>query len=749
MSGTFRRGARQSFQFFRFSTFAFIGLPVSAFAQNAPVTNIAPITIEASPDNSPFGRADLKPDNTGNLARVAASSRPHTETFTRADIDALKPVDVYDLLSHATGVMPTFQGRKLSNNLQIRGDSNYGFIIDGAYMPLATAGRVLRTLPVSLIEQVDIIRDPTALTLGPMTNLDTASGALNSGFIVIRTRRPSKTEGESRSRIENFGTFSSSGYAGTTFVGAPGEPNAYVSGLLSYRKTNGPSGYNAWENTQSSQVAGGVIAGGFRTDFTVFQDHARYGFQRATDGQNVSSLVAQQWSFTPIDTLVATSNSLFTWDAINSTMLILSYNLVSANNVQASYANSAITSNYDRTYTFNVHMRHNIHLGDTLLQLGTQYVTYDSPTGQMFSAGYAHSESILSGYGNLEHKFFNDALTLDASARVDDRTINQGIDLYNLGSGSGGGNAGSGTGSNSGTSQAGSGTGGGKSGSGSGSGTGSGTGSSSTLYSYFYNRQLPIALNYAAGGTWKILPQLLATARYSHTEQSGLPMAILTTTGTSLAPETQNKWEVGIAAPIAPYFQPGFNYFDINVANDKTPTSYQTINGYQTPIWSQSNTHRSGFELLANGTVLPVDWLGHGNPDLVNTDLGDLGPTTYRASWMHLGQASSSSIAVYGATLARDIVNFTLTQNWNRFNGTVALSYFSPFLSNFNSADGGYHQIGNAVVVDLSVGYGFKLGLSDTRISVYGRNITNRKYETVYGYPAWGATYGSELVISF
>ncbi len=731
------RGGQEYFRFSIFTTSFVILFPLGSVAQTSSV-NIDPITIEATTDNGPFSRTDLKPDSTSNLARVAPSSRPHTETFTRADIENLKPRDIYDLLSHATGVLPTYQGRKLSNNLQIRGDSNYGFIIDGAYMPLATAGRVLQSLPVAAIEQVDIIRDPTALTLGPMTNIDSASGALNSGFIVIRTHRPARTEGQFRARVENFGTFTSSGYAGTTFIDGPNEPSAYVSGLLAYRKSNGPSGYNAWNDTQSSQVTGGVINGGFRTDFSIFQDHARYGFQRATAGENTATLVAQQWSYSPIDTLVATSNSLFTWDAINSTTLVLSYNLVSANNIQASYNNNTITSNFDRTYIFNVNMRHNVNLGDTLLQLGTQYLTYDSPNGQLFYSGYAHSESILSGYGNLEHKFFNDALTLDASARVDDRTINQGIDLYNMGSGSGNNSSGSGSGSGSGT--------GGGTGAGNGTGSGKGTSSSSgtTTYSYFYNRQLPLALNYAAGGAWKVLPQLLATARYSHTEQAGLPMTVITTNGTTLSPETQNKWEVGIDAPIAPYFQPGFNYFDVHVANDKTPTSYQTINGYQTAIWSQSDTHRSGFELLAHGTVLPTDWFGkdYANPN-------DLGPMTYRASWMHLGQASSSSIAVYGATLARDIVNFTLTQSWDSFSGTVALNYFSPYLSNFNSADGGYHQVGDAVVIDLSCSYGFKLGLSDTRISVYGRNITDRKYQTVYGYPAWGATYGGELVISF
>jgi hypothetical protein len=116
---------------------------------------------------------------------------------------------------------------------------------------------------------------------------------------------------------------------------------------------------------------------------------------------------------------------------------------------------------------------------------------------------------------------------------------------------------------------------------------------------------------------------------------------------------------------------------------------------------------------------------------------------------MHLTQAPSSSIAIYGQTLARDIANMSWTQAWNGLSGTLALTYLSPFLSNFDSLDGNYHSVGNAVLVDLNVGYGWKFGATDAKLSVFGRNITNRKYETVYGFPAWGATYGSELVITF
>jgi outer membrane cobalamin receptor len=667
----------------------------SALGQNVPtgVEQVPPISVIGQETSASPSRPDLQPDNTANFARVAPSSRPHTETFTRADIEAIRPADIYDLLSHAAGVVVTYQGRKLGYNLMIRGDSNYGFIIDGAYVPLATAGRILQTLPISAIEQVDIVRDSTALMLGPLVDFDSASGALNSGFIVIRTRQPTKTEGELRSSVASFGSTTASGYAGTVFADGPVWSKAYVSGLIAHAQTAGPTGYNSWGTSTTGFLKTGATAGIFETSLEVFHDDARYGFERALAGQSTSSLVAQQWSYAPIDTTLITSNSNIRWNANNSTLLTFSYNTVSAQNVQASYSSSAVTFNEDKSYTFSANLRHSLQFEQTLLQAGVEYVGYDSPTGQLFYAGYANAEETLSGYVHGEQKLFADRLTLDASARVDDHTIIQGIDLYNQGNGGGSGKA---------------------------------------VYQYFYNRTLPLAMSFSGGAAWTILPQLMATGRFSHTAQSGLTN-LLSANGEALQPESQNKWELGLLAPLSEAFRPGLNVFDIKIDNDKTPTSYEKINGYQTPLWSETNTERRGFELIGKGLV--ADNL--------------LGRTNYSASWMHLTNVTSSTIATYPSTIARNVVNGTLTQTWREYSGTAALTYVSPYWSNFNSSDGLYHSIGNFVVVDLRVGRSFDLGATKANLSVFGRNITDRKYETVYGFPAWGSVYGSEFTLTF
>ena len=213
---------------------------------------------------------------------------------------------------------------------------------------------------------------------------------------------------------------------------------------------------------------------------------------------------------------------MFSWNAYTSTLLTFSYNVVSAQNIQASYSTPTVSVNEDKTYTFSTNLRQNIQFDHTLLQVGGEFVGYNSPTGQLFYAGYANSQQTISGYVHGEQKLFEDRFTLDASARLDDHEILQGIDLYNQGNGNSTSTAGSGAGSGSGST---------------GSGSGKAKAATATTYQYFYDRTLPLAKSFSAGAAWKALPQLLVTGRYSHTEQGGVTN-ILSATGQPLDPES-------------------------------------------------------------------------------------------------------------------------------------------------------------------------------------------------------------------
>jgi len=657
---------------------------------------LPPINVDAAAapaDGAPPNRPDLAPDSPLNIARVAESSRPHVQILTRQDIEAINPSDTFNLLSHAAGIVTTFQGRKWPFNLMIRGDSNFGFIIDGAYVTAASAGRMLQDLPVSAIEQVDIVRDPTALTLGPLVDFASASGALNSGFIVIRTHKPAKTEGEAAFSTEKFGTFAGSLYGGSAFSIGGNGVKGYVAGYFRDRSTQGPANWNAGAQNAATLVKGGFETGVLTTEFTLFQDIDHLNLQRATAGQNTTNLVSQKWSYAPIDTTLISSQSKFIWDEHNSTILIAAFQSNFDKNVQASYTkNVATVTVTDKAETAQIHLRHNFNYWNTLLQLGLQYVWWNTPTGELFYAGYARNEETLSGYANIERKFLDDRLDLDASVRLDDHAIVKGIDLY-----------------------------------------GQGASGANVKFKYVYDRTLPLAVNYALGASYKILPQLISGLRYSHTEQGGLS-GLVSASGATLAGESQNKVEASLSAPVYNWLKPTATYFYTRVGNDKTPTSYQSINGYQTALWTQSNTLRQGFELLGEG-------------DLTSWDFGKLG---YRASWTHMTQLASSLASTnYPNIIPHDQATFTLTNTWNAFSASASLVYVSKFFSNFNAADSKYHEVGNYVTADVNLGYKFRLEDWDAKLSLYGRNIADRRYQTVYGYYNWGAVYGAEMKIAF
>ena len=318
------------------------------------------------------GRADLAADSVTNPYRVAPSSRQHTQTYSRQDIENLHPTDVFDLLGHATGVLSTYQGRKMPNNLFIRGDSNFGFIVDGAYIPSFIAARILQSLPLSSIEQVDIVRDASALTLGPLVDFSSASGALNSGFIVIRTRRPAKSEAEASVGGGSYGTFNSNTYAGTTFNrdGWTG----YTAMFGSYKTTDGPEGYNMWGNSLTGIGKVGAGYGGFFTEAMIYGDHTSYGFERAIASQTTANLANQKWSYDPVDTLLVTSNSRMSWDGVNTTLLTVSANQVQQANVlnyyNTSLPNSTPAINNERDDTETVNLRHRVQINGTMLEAG-------------------------------------------------------------------------------------------------------------------------------------------------------------------------------------------------------------------------------------------------------------------------------------------------------------------------------------------------------------------------------------------
>ena len=88
---------------------------------------------------------DIQADHVLNPYRVAPSSRLSVQTFTAEDIEAIRPLDIFDLLNHAVGVLTLYQGRKVPYSVRIRGDLYFAYIIDGVYLPSESGGASCKT----------------------------------------------------------------------------------------------------------------------------------------------------------------------------------------------------------------------------------------------------------------------------------------------------------------------------------------------------------------------------------------------------------------------------------------------------------------------------------------------------------------------------------------------------------------------------------------------------------------------------
>lgn len=535
---------------------------------------------------------DLQPDSAFNPYRVAPSSRLAVQTLTAKDIDALKPLDVFDLLNHAVGVLTLYQGRKVPYSTRIRGDLYFAYIIDGVYIPSEDGGRILQNLPVAAIEQVEVVRDATALTLAPMVDFGRPSGAPNDGYIVIRTRRPLRTEGTATVRVESYDTHSASLYTGTA------NDSSYISALASNYDSAGRAGEFMAKQSSSGMVRAGLGDGWWRVEASVFGDSTKQQIQAADPRQ--STLALQRWELRPIDTTFAALNASAQWTEHQTTTLTVSaYRLHATLIAGTALPGIAPRIFPNRSNIDNVDLKHTVRVDDSLLRFGLQRMRWDTPTGASYFEGYARKENITGLFATAEQGFFDRHLTIDIAARRDQQKILQGVDHY---------------------------------------------------YAYevlfqqpsIQNRRLPADRFLSLGAAWSPSADWKLTAR-TYVAGQGAVESVPAVGNKVLDPERQRKFEFGVAFSGWEVFRPALTAFSTRIRNTKFPAQeVRGQDGLTTSLWDQTNVRRDGFELLARGEGRLADvaldytlgWTAlYG--DTTNEDYGRTSPRNTLAGTVH------------------------------------------------------------------------------------------------------------------
>jgi outer membrane cobalamin receptor len=460
---------------------------------------------------------------------VFESSKLQTEVYTEEDIKALQAATVWDVIQQAPGMEVTFQGRQHMDFANMRG-GNYGIILDGVY--ITQADRFLASLPVDSIESITIVRDATAVTLGPLTNFGSSTGSSNQGFIVIKTKRSSKLEG---GLVASYGTFDT--HKEHLYLG---EKRGYFDYRLSgeNRATDGRSGWNMASENNSLLFRGGYTGPFLNADLLWYKSwgsrEMEWGLilmptttkKGKQDWSKVGTLSVSDMNMNKLESDLVAITLEKPWNAANTTTVQYAYN----------YLSVQVTGKDQDSQGHNVSLRHVFNTSNNTLKLGGQFLTYIAPGG-VAPTNKRNDEEMYGAFITDEYRMFNNRLAIDAGLRMDKKHYN-----------------------------------------------------SSPVTGAELDEWAKETFAYTVGASLKLTSMLTLTGRYAYTENSPFNGTQVSPDGSTLPGEDRSRYELGILAAIHPAFAPWATLYYYDTKNQKVsstgkdPTTGKTVSSYIDPV---------------------------------------------------------------------------------------------------------------------------------------------------------------------
>jgi len=642
-------------------------------------------------------REDLKPESITNPYRVESTARFGTEVFTQKDIQAYAPKDIFDLLSKATGLNLTYQGRKSPFSLDNRGGGQLTYILDGAVLP-PSSNRILQKLPLADIEEIQIVRGSTSLSLGPTIAIGAGNSGsgLNTGFVVIRTKHPTKTEGVVTAYGEKSGSLpiasGESLYTGTHFGSSTSATSGYIAGGISnYNRPSNDTVFDG-QDGHSGMVNGGFQVGKFNLNFTGYADRGTFDMQRGIT--LTGAMDNSKWYYDPLKTTILTSDMSMAWSKEQVTI----FSLFKTRYEQTEYDQSFASSNAVNALVLgkNYHeesdgfsLRHNAQFGNTLVQLGGQ-LTGSNGFGPNLSNAYNNFDTTVKGWSSsVEQKLFDGDVSLDAGYRQDVKHINV-----------------------------------------------SSTSAASNLAEN--NVDMAPAKIFAFGARWQINDLYALNGRYFQGDEGTFSdFTLKTQNGAALHPERQKRLEFALEATPAKYFKPMLTWFNYNINNQKTATTATYLSAGNTYYYyTESDAHRQGIELALKG----------------NVDAG----SSYSLSWTHMVVNNSATNGVTaegnGVSYPKDLFTAMLSHSWDKYRANLSVKEVGSWRTTTSPLGTLYADLGGYTTIDANIMRDFLFNGYKLTTTVYGRNLGNEPYVTRYVtgyYPDRGRTFGLEVSLAF
>lgn len=620
------------------------------------------------------------------------SSKAATETFTRADIEALHPQDIVELLDSALGMSITRSGTKCFVSPSTRGGANIGVIIDGSYLTWTESSRVLESLSIDMIDSVTVIRDASIITIGPVANIGTSGGApgtTNQGFIIIKTRKAQTHETDVKT---GFGSDSTQKFS--FFHGDKTGDHSYFDIGYAKDRSDGASGYHNAYNHNTYLLNFGNENKNLTTHTTIF--FSSVSEQTQEDPIHETNFL-RTGTFDPRDTLITTFNAVKTWDEHRTTTLDVGYNFVQSDLIsdpKDASINHPFENINEVESLSQINLANTFVYGKNTFKFGIQDFWWNSPTGITNVAGYPRSEKLY-GYYLYDENQVNKKLTLDGGLRIDKKDITQGIGKYNLST-------------------------------------------VNPLGSYYQLVPDPTgdwwcknAVNFSLGATYSMDPVYKLSTRFSYIEQPGDSFAI-TTNGQDLPSEKSLQYELGVTANYSKTLSVSLTGYQYDMTNAPVPRNWvkDTLLSALTHetiydlAYSANDLTRKGYELAVNDRLSPYFGLKLGYSYFTSSNAGDscvYPHNTYTAS---------------------------LNYKKDSYEANVNLMYVGSFLS---AATAGI-QCGNYANLDANIS---KILDNSTKITYYAHNLANKHYVTgtIGTTNGWfydpGIQYGIELSKKF
>lgn len=228
------------------------------------------------------------------------------------------------------------------------------------------------------------------------------------------------------------------------------------------------------------------------------------------------------------------------------------------------------------------------------------------------------------------------------------------------------------------------------------------------------------------GSAYKIDNVHTASARFGYS-YADTDSFLATLNNKSLNPEDRFKYEIGLEGKYHTAFNPKLTLYYYDIKNYKVTVGSSGTGANVVNIYDSAAICQKGLEFSATGN------LSYGFDYNLNY--------SYRESTL----TSDNDYAPH------QLVTFLLGHTYGPLKTNVSLRYVTPYTSTQSqfAVDKKLHQVGEFTRLDANISYAFRIEKLIGRATLFASNLLDDKYETIYGWPDVGATFGLRLEAGF